>query len=81
MALTDMPQDMRDVVFWKEELILYRIYSDTTRVCKATEFHPLDLGRSLWMCIQSQTPPTPGRCLRSILLKIFTSLWFEDLSR
>lgn len=34
MALTDMPQDMRDVVLWngswKEELILYRIYSDTT---------------------------------------------------
>lgn len=70
-----MPQDMRDVVFWngswKEELILYRIYNDTTRVCKATEFHPLDLGRSLWMWIQSQTPPTPGRCLRSTLLKIF----------
>lgn len=52
----------------------------STHLCKATEFYPLDLGRSLWMWIQNQTPPTCGSCLRSALLKIFTSLWFEDLS-
>lgn len=48
VGLTDMPQVMRDVVFWndrwKKELILYSIYNDTTRVC----VRPLNSVHWIW---------------------------------
>lgn len=48
MGLTDMPQDMGDVVFWsgrcKEELILYSIYSDTKHVSVG----PLNSSHWIW---------------------------------